>query len=80
MRSPVLLLDAESGADVLMSKEGVERGGLILFLAAITLALAGLAFGFAGALLWHRWRRCCFRPCSRTCLAAGPGNATSRPE
>ena len=74
MRSPALAPGAdENGVNVLMTKERVERGGLILFLAAITLALAAVVSGFAGALLWAALASLLFQPLFQRLLGRWPG-------
>ena len=50
----------------------VERGGLILFLAAITVALAMVVSSFAGALLWAALAALLFQPLYRRLLKRWP--------
>lgn len=56
-------------------KERIERGGLILFLAAITIALAAVVSGFAGALLWAALAALLFQPLYQRLLARWPGRS-----
>ena len=61
--------------DQLGYKERIERGGLILFLAMITIALAAVVSGFAGALLWAALAALLFQPLYQRLLAHWPGRS-----
>lgn len=51
----------------------IERGGFLLFLALVTLALAFVAWPFVGALLWATLAAIMFQPLFQRMLARRPG-------
>ncbi|MET0366252.1 MAG: AI-2E family transporter [Sphingobium sp.] len=57
-----------------LNKSHVENGGLILFLAAITAALALVVSSFAGALLWAALAALLFQPIFQRLLQRWPGH------
>lgn len=65
----------EQKEDHLAFKERIERGGLITFLAAITIALAAVVSGFAGALLWAALAALLFQPLHQRLLSRWPGRS-----
>ena len=56
-----------------IARDRVENGGLILFLAAITIALAMVVSSFAGALLWAMLAALLFQPLFQCLLTRWPG-------
>ncbi|MCE7797250.1 AI-2E family transporter [Sphingobium sufflavum] len=60
-----------------LNKAHVENGGLILFLAAATIALALVVSSFAGALLWAALAALLFQPLFQRLLRRWPGHRNS---
>lgn len=56
-----------------LSRNRVENGGLIVFLALITVGLVAIVWGFLGALLWAALAALLFQPLYRRLLARRPG-------
>jgi predicted PurR-regulated permease PerM len=61
------------GAYMAIAPRRVENGGLILFLAAVTIGLAMVVSGFVGALLWAALAALLFQPLFNRILARWPG-------
>ena len=59
-----------------MHRRKIESGGLTLFLALVTIALACVLFSFAGALLWAFLAAMVFQPLFHRLLDAWPGRPT----
>lgn len=59
-------------ADMTMNRARLENGGLILFLAAITVALTLVVSSFIGALLWAALAALLFQPLFQRLLARWP--------
>ncbi|GGB29021.1 AI-2E family transporter [Sphingomonas metalli] len=62
---------------MLISKDRVEHGGLILFLALITLGLIAIVSSFIGALLWAVLAAILFQPLFRRLLRRWPDRRNS---
>ncbi|WP_404339771.1 AI-2E family transporter [Sphingomonas sp. MMS12-HWE2-04] len=57
-----------------LSREKIQNGGLILFVAMITIGLAIVVSGFLGALLWASLAAMMFQPLFQRILARSPGH------
>jgi len=65
------------GGLAVIRRRGVENGGLILFLALITIGLTLIVSGFLGALLWATLAAILFQPLFQRLLAGWPDRRNS---